>query len=259
MNPVPLARLTSYLDRTLRVAGFTDYDDAFNGLQCENRSGRVTRIAAAVDANEFTINAAIRARADLLLVHHGLFWSRPQPWTGRHWRKIRALVDGNLAVYSCHLPLDAHPKCGNNILIAKGLGLRRVRPFLVHHGKLIGWRGELPVAMTADALSVKVAALLAIKSSQIKTLPFGPKRLRSIGVCSGGAGGELKAAAAAGVDAYITGEGAHWTFGDAEELGVAVIYGGHYATETFGVRAVGEHLSKKFHVPSTFIDHPSGM
>ena len=258
MKGIPLDKLTAHLDRLLRAPALKDYDDAFNGLQCENRGGRVTRIAAAVDANEFTIHAAIRAKADLLLAHHGLFWSKPRPWTGRNFRKIRALVEGNLAVYASHLPLDAHPKFGNNILIARGLGLTRLEPFLEHHGAPIGWRGVVPRPMSAEEFGARIGRVVRMDGA-LKTMPFGPARLRTVGVCSGGAGGELKAAAAAGVDAYVTGEGGHETFGDAEELGITVFFAGHYATETFGVRALAEKMARKFRLPWTFVDHPSGL
>ncbi len=258
MNGIPLDRLMVHLDRLLRAPALKDYDDAFNGLQCENRSGRVTKIAAAVDANEFTIKAAIRAKADLLLAHHGLFWSKPQPWTERHFRKLRALVEGNLAVYASHLPLDAHPKFGNNILIARGLGLKRLEPFLEHHGAPIGWRGLLPRPMSAEELGARICRVVRVDGA-LKTMPFGPARLRTVGVCSGGAGGELKLAANAGVDAYLTGEGGHEAFGDAEELDVTVFFAGHYATETFGVRALAENVARKFRLAWTFVDHPSGL
>ena len=258
MKAQPLDKTVAYLDAILRAPTINDYDDAFNGLQCENRSGQVTKIAVAVDACEFTINAAIREGADLLLVHHGIFWSKPQPWTHRHFRKIRALVEGNLAVYSSHLPLDAHPKLGNNILIARGLGLTRLEPFLEHHGSPIGWRGVLPRPMTAEELGKRICPVVKIHSA-LKTMAFGPPRLRSVGVCSGGAGDELRLVAETGVEAYITGEGAHWTFADAEELGLTVFHAGHYATETFGVRALAEHVAQKFRLPWVFLDHPSGL
>ncbi|MBI5684330.1 MAG: Nif3-like dinuclear metal center hexameric protein [Verrucomicrobia bacterium] len=258
MKGIPLDKLAAHLDRLLRAPALHDYDDAVNGLQCENRSGRVTKIAAAVDATEFTVKAAIHAKADLLLAHHGLFWSKPQPWTGRHFRKLRALVEGNLAVYASHLPLDAHPKFGNNILIARGLGLTRLEPFLEHHGAPIGWRGVLPHPMSAEELGARIARVVRLDDA-LKTLPFGPARLRTVGVCSGGASSELKAAASAGVDAYLTGEGGHAAFGDAEELGITVFFAGHYATETFGVRALAEKVARKFHLPCMFVDHPSGL
>ena len=258
MKSIPLDKLTAHLDRLLRAPALHDYDDAFNGLQCENRSGRVTKIAAAVDASEFTIKAAIRAKADLLLAHHGLFWSKPQPWTGRHFRKLRALVEGNLAVYASHLPLDAHPKLGNNILLARGLGLTRLEPFLEHHGAPIGWGGRLPRPMSAEELGARICRVVRVDGA-LKTMSFGPARLRTVGICSGGAGSELKSAADAGVDAYLTGEGGHSAFGDAEELGITVFFAGHYATETFGVRALAENVARKFRLPWTFVDHPSGL
>jgi putative NIF3 family GTP cyclohydrolase 1 type 2 len=216
MPKVPLPALVTYCDRILRTAETGDYDGAVNGLQVEN-SGSVTRIAATVDASLATVKLAIAAKADLLIVHHGLFWSKPQPWTGKRHELLRLLVKNNLAIYSSHLPLDAHPKLGNNAQLAAATG-------------------------TAP-----------------KLLPGGKETCERIGIVTGGAGGDLKTAAAAGVDTFITGEGPHWTYALAEELGVNVLYGGHYATETFGVKALAAVLSKKYKLPWVFLDHPTGL
>ncbi len=254
MPAVTLVSVVQTCDRLLRPSAFQDWDGAVNGLQVENR-GRVSRLAAAVDASLGTVQLAIEAGADLLLVHHGLFWTRRIPWTGVNYRLLRLLLDHNLAVYSAHLPLDAHPRIGNNALLSRALGLRHTQAFFESRGALIGRlaRTRLPRTLLVDRLRA------AVGGGAVTLLPFGPSVCRRIGICTGGAGAELGQAAAAGVDTFITGEGPHWTFALAQELGVNVLYAGHYATETFGVRALAELLSRRFSLPLTLIDQPSGL
>jgi dinuclear metal center YbgI/SA1388 family protein len=230
-----------------------DYPGAVNGLQVEN-SGRLSRIGAAVDASLATVRMAAEAECDLLVVHHGLFWGPSHPWTGRRYELLRGLLGADLAVYSCHLPLDAHPSLGNNALLCDALDLRKRRPFFVSHGQAIGYRADKRILR--DEL---LDRLRKATGTEARLIPAGSKLCRRIGVVSGGAGGDLKIAAAEGVDTFITGEGPHWTYALAEELGINVIYGGHYATETFGVKALAAHLSARFKVPWTFLDHPSGL
>lgn len=239
--------------KLLKNEEFTDYPGAVNGLQVENQ-GKVTRIAAAVDASLTTIQKAIAAEADLLIVHHGLFWSPSHPWTGRRYEMIRALMDGNLAVYSSHLPLDAHPRIGNNILLARALGLKETKAFFFEKGRHLGVRGKLVISR--DEL---IERLSAATNFTAKLLPGGPAKCSQIGIVTGGAGAEMKIAAAEGVDTFVTGEGPHWTYAMAEDLKLNVLYGGHYATETFGVKALAAHLAKKFSLPWSFIDHPTGL
>src|SRR5438876_5106140 len=131
--------MVGYCDRVLRVAGLKDYDGAVNGLQVENR-GSVSRIAAAVDASLATIRLAIAAKADLLIVHHGLFWSPSHPWTGKRYELLRLLLEHDLAVYSSHLPLDAHPRLGNNARLCAALGFKKLRPFFLNHGIFLGFQ-----------------------------------------------------------------------------------------------------------------------
>ncbi len=253
MPTVKLAGIVKYCDRALQLEGFRDWDGAVNGLQVENR-GDVRRLAAAVDASLATCQKAIQAGADLLIVHHGLFWGPSHPWTGRRYELIRLLLDHDLALYSAHLPLDAHPKWGNNILICKALGLVAPEPFFESKGRRIGYQAR--AAIDREKLRGKLGSILGVAPLLI---PGGPEVCRRIGVVSGGAGSELKQAAAEGVDTFITGEGPHWTYALAEELGVNVFYGGHYATETFGVQAVACAVGKRFQLPWCFVDHPTGL
>ena len=253
MPKVSLAAVVQHCDLLLRIAEVGDYEGAVNGLQVANR-GSVTRIAATVDASLATVRLAGEAQADLLLVHHGLFWSPAHPWTGRKYELLRALLDQDLAVYSSHLPLDAHPKLGNNAQLCAALGLKNLQPFFESHGQTIGFQAK------ANLAREEVASRLARATGAApRVIPGGPAVCRRIGVVTGGAGGDLKTAAAAGVDTFITGEGPHWTYALAEELGLNVFYAGHYATETFGVKALAAHLSRKFAVPWVFLDHPTGL
>ena len=253
MARASLAEIVRHCDRILRTDQIKDYDGAVNGLQVENR-GTVTRIAAMVDASLPTIRSVIKRRADLLVVHHGLFWSARQPWIGHNYELLQLLMQENLAVYSSHLPLDMHPKLGNNAQLCGALGFKDLRPFFFEREQYLGFqtRTKISRAQLTERL------LRATKNKPV-VLPGGPGTCQRIGVVTGGAGSELKRAAKEGVDTFITGEGPHWTFALAEELGINVLYGGHYATETFGVKALAAHLSRKFKVPWSFIDHPTGL
>ncbi len=253
MKTVPLTRLVQHCDRLLRHPDFTDWDGAVNGLQAEN-DGRVTRLAAAVDARRATLELAVAQHADLLLVHHGLFWTPTHPWTGSRRAVLRLVIQNNLAVYSSHLPLDAHPRLGNTARLAVALGLKRLRPFFIEKGAFIGFRSAtlVPRAELAERLALATGRPPVV-------LPGGPALCHRIGVVTGGAGSELRQAAAEGIDTFVTGEGPHWTHAAADELGINVLYGGHYATETFGVKALAEHLSDRFGLPWVFLDYPTGL
>ncbi len=248
-----LVDIVSHCDRLLNTTTFDDWDGAVNGLQVENR-GAVTRIAAAVDASLATVRLAIAARADLLIVHHGLFWNPSHPWTGARYELLTLLLENNLAVFSSHLPLDAHPRLGNNAQLCRALALKRRKPFFFEKGRFIGFKSE--TRLKRQELTGRLHQAL---KAPPKLLAGGPDICRRIGLVTGGAGSELKKAAREGVDTFITGEGPHWTFALAEELGLNVFYGGHYATETFGVKALAKHLAHKFKLPWTFLDHPSGL
>jgi dinuclear metal center YbgI/SA1388 family protein len=253
MRSHPLFDLVQYCERTLRTREYGDYEGAVNGLQVEN-SGVVTRIAATVDASLATVEQAIATKADLLIVHHGLFWAKSHPWTGKKYQLLRRLIENNVAVYSSHLPLDAHPHLGNNAQLAAALGLKRLKPFFASHGRTIGFKAHARIAR--DELARRLAKATGAVP---KIIPGGSAICRRIGIVTGGAGGDLALLAGEGVDTFITGEGPHWTYALAEEQGLNVFYGGHYATETFGVKALAATLSKKFHLPWQFLDHPTGL
>lgn len=253
MPKTSLASIVSHCNQILRTRQIGDYEGAANGLQVQN-SGTVTKIAATVDATFATVKLAIAAKADLLIVHHGLFWAETHPWTGKRYELIRLLVENNLAVYSSHLPLDAHPKLGNNARLAAALGLEKLKPFFPSHGQNIGLLTRQKISR-AD-LAKKLELATGVKP---KVIPGGKEICERIGIVTGEAGGQLKLAAMEGADTFITGEGPHWTYALAEDLGLNVFYGGHYATETFGVKALAEELSRKYELPWEFLDHPTGL
>jgi dinuclear metal center YbgI/SA1388 family protein len=253
MSKVSLAAIVQHCDRTLRTREIGDYDGAVNGLQVEN-SGTVTRIAATVDGSLATVKMAIASKADLLLVHHGLFWSKTHPWIGKKYELLRLLIENNIAVYSSHLPLDAHPKLGNNAQLAAAMGLKNLKPFFESHGQTIGCQSRTKISRAELFKKLELAT-----GATPKLIPGGKETCERIGLVTGGAGNDLAQAAREGVDTFITGEGAHWTYALAEELGLNVFYGGHYATETFGVKALAADLSKKFKLPWKFLDYPTGL
>lgn len=245
--------LTAYLDAYLKVGEIEDGANALNGLQVEN-DGSVSRLAAAVDACQATIDAAAEQRADMLLVHHGLFWAGVEPLTGRHGRRVRSLVRQNIALYSAHIPLDLHPEVGNNTVLARALKLDDTERFGDYSGEQIGVKGT--VAMSRAALVDTLRELLGVEPYLI---PAGPSDVRTVGIITGGGGSMIRSAVAAGVDTFITGEGAHHTYFDAEEAAINVIYAGHYATETVGVKALAQHIEQNFGLPWVFLDHPTGL
>jgi dinuclear metal center YbgI/SA1388 family protein len=248
-----LQEIVAYLDEELRIREIPDYSGAVNGLQLEN-GGTVTKVAAAVDASLAVVEAAVAAGADLLLVHHGMFWQGTQPLTGAFYRKIKAAMDGGLAIYSAHLPLDVHPVLGNNALLMRKLGFEPSGTFMDYKGIKTGLTAE--VAISREELVKKVGEAVG---GLVHLSPGGPEDLRKIGVVTGGAGSEVAICAREGIDTFITGEGPHWSYPLAEELGVNLLYAGHYATETFGVKALGERLGRVFGLVTTFIDRPTGL
>jgi dinuclear metal center YbgI/SA1388 family protein len=254
MRHVKLSELTDYLDTYLRIREVPDYAGAMNGVQVESGRPQVRRIAVAVDAAEATIDRAVAAGADLLLVHHGLFWEGSQPVTGRRYRRLRAVLGADLCVYSAHIPLDLHPQVGNNAVLARELGVEAKGTFGDYKGWPLGVWGELD--LRREALCARLDELLGVR---VKLVPGGPERVRRVGVVTGAAASMLPEAMAMGLDAFVTGEANHHTFFDAEEGGINLFLGGHYATETWGVRELGRHLQERFGVAWEFIDYPTGL
>ena len=251
-----LESLLQYLDTYLGVSGHPDYPQALNGLQVEGAE-EVRRIVAAVDASQAAVEGAVAAGADLLLVHHGLFWDGLKPLTGRRYRRVKPLVEHGVGLYSVHLPLDAHPEVGNCALLGRALGLALEGRFGDYKGVPIGWWGTLPAALEASELRDRLSEVLG--RGPVHLIPGGAERIERVGVVTGGGASFVEEAAQIELDALVTGEGAHHTHFDAMEMGIHVLFGGHYATETFGVRALAEHLAERFGLEWSFLDQPTGL
>ena len=252
--PTPLQEIVQLLNATLRPGEIPDAPVALNGLQVEN-AGSVTKVALAVDGSQKTLDDAVAAGADLLLLHHGLYWAGLRPLTGWWKRKVETCLKHGLAVYAAHLPLDLHPELGNNACIARELGLLGVEPELSYKGVKIGMAGEYPGSvgeLRARYASITGTAVTGVVHDAEQ--PAG-----RVLVCSGGGGPEIYEAAALGYRTYLTGEENHWVLNAAQDMGVNILFAGHYATETFGVRALGQLLHERFGLPTIFIDNPTGL
>ena len=231
-------------------------DVAMNGLQVGRKDATVARIAFAVDACQETIERAADWAADLLFVHHGLFWGRPLALTGTHLERVRLLLEHDLALYALHLPLDCHPTLGNNAGLADALGLAERAPFGDYRGVSIGIQGRLP-----EPLSLAEAAgrLFGGEHNCLAVLPFGPQRIDRVALVSGGGTRDLDAAIAAGVDLFVTGDASHENYHAALEAGIHVLSGGHYLSEVFGVRSVARRLAGDLGIETTLIDVATGL
>lgn len=245
--------LVAYLDDYLSVNLIDDASN--NGLQVEGM-GEVTRLAFAVDAGLAAFEGAQAAAAQMLVVHHGLFWGRPVMITGIHRRRLESLFDAGISLYAVHLPLDFHADVGNNATLARWLDLEDVAAFGDYKGYSAGIVGRLPAVVSLDQFVAGVEEKLG--EPAVKVWPFGDETIRRVGIISGGGGSMVDQAAEAGVDVYLTGEMDHNVYHQACELGLNVVYGGHYATETAGLKALSEHLAARFDLHTHFLDLPTG-
>ena len=250
-----LSRLISALDAELRVKDFND--DSKNGLQVENARGRVSTVALGVDASLEFFRRAKEIGADLCVVHHGISWGESlSRITGENHKIVSFLIENGIALYAAHLPLDAHPRLGNNAGIARALGLAKIKSFCEYHGQQIGFKGEFAKAIPLAELQAKIRRVVCdgIEPTRFAVLPFGKKTVKTLGVVSGGAASEVREAIADGLDCYLTGEANLQSYNAAKSAGINMIAAGHYATERFGVKAVGGFLKKRFEIPCEFID-----
>ncbi|WP_419859821.1 Nif3-like dinuclear metal center hexameric protein [Candidatus Palauibacter sp.] len=246
--------VAAWLDDFLDVARIEDYPFALNGLQVDGR-GAVVRIGAATDACQATIDLAAGAGCGILLVHHGLFWGGLRPFVGPAYERCRRLVESGMGLYSAHLPLDAHPGIGNNVLLAAELGVGDVEPF----GSFKGNDG-IGVIGAVDTSRDDLAARAEVVCGRAPiVIAGGPERVSRLAIVTGGAGSRIEAAAMAGADTFLTGEGNHHTYHEAMELGINVIYAGHYGTETLGIRALAKRAAEHFGVEHAFFDIPTGL
>ncbi|MDH3733434.1 MAG: Nif3-like dinuclear metal center hexameric protein [Gemmatimonadota bacterium] len=250
---IDATEIVGWWDRYLQIAEIEDYPGALNGLQVE-ATRPVTKIGAATDACQATIDLAVGEGCELLLVHHGLFWGGVSPLTGPSFLRARTLIEAGTGLYSAHLPLDLHEEVGNNALLAKALEMPiegRFGPF--------GGR-DLGVVVTAGRSREELVDLVTgVCGGPVTLIPGGPERVEHLAILSGGGGSMIAAAVDSGADALLTGEGNHHTYHEAMELGINVLYAGHYATETFGVRKLAEVTADRFRIESRFFDVPTGL
>jgi dinuclear metal center YbgI/SA1388 family protein len=254
-----LGEVAAYLDDLLRTSEVPDYRGAMNGIQVEH-VGPVTRCAVAVDASTRTIQGAIEQRANLLIVHHGLFWAGAQPIRGHVYERVRRLLAHDIAVYASHLPLDLHPTVGNNGLLARELGLAPASAFGRFESIEVGVKGNCDLATTV--LAERCEEFSRRQGGRLVAVGVTPERRTTRWAICTGAGASsdtLREAKTAQVDTLIVGEGPHHTAIEAEELGIAVLYMGHYASETLGVRALGAEIERAFGIPWSFIAAPTGL
>lgn len=244
-----LEDIVTLLDATLRTGEVKDAPVALNGLQVEN-DGCVRKVALAVDGSQRTLDAAVAAGADLLVLHHGLFWCGLRPLTGWWKRKVETCLRANLAVYAAHLPLDVHPELGNNAQLAAALGLQDIRPELEYC-----YSGVFPG--TVAELRDRYAAVTGCPVTGPMPTPDAPAG--RVMLCSGCGGPEVYAVQKLGYQTFLTGEENHWVSYTAEDMGMNLFFAGHYATETFGVKALGRLLEERFGLPVVFLDNPTGM
>ncbi len=256
---VPLNEITTTLNGLLRIREIPDYPQAHNGLQFEN-SGNIQAVAAAVDLSLRTIRLARAEGANFLLVHHGLLWNGAEPIVGDNYRRMRALLEHDMAVYSAHIPLDVHPQFGNNVLLARELDLVPTGSFGQFKNIHVGVMGESEIQ--TYRLIERVRAFAAEHSSILRNSAIDDNRMtRKWAICTGaGASNDtLLEAVESGVDTLIVGEGPHHTAVRASDMGLTIIYAGHYATETLGVRALAEHIGRQFVMPWSFVNSPTGL
>jgi dinuclear metal center YbgI/SA1388 family protein len=254
-----LTEVARYLDDLLRTPEIPDYPNALNGVQLANR-GQIHRVAAAVDFSSVTTKRAIEADAQLLLVHHGMFWGGAQSIIGPAYERLAALIAADVAVYSSHLPLDLHPEVGNNALLARRLGLVPSDGFARYKTIDVGVSGNADIE-TNELVSAARTFAEEHGGSVVATSSAPGRRTRRWAICTGaGASSEtLGEAVARGIDTLIVGEGPHHTAVQAADAGLVIIYAGHYATETLGVRALGESVARAFGFETLFIEAPTGL
>jgi dinuclear metal center YbgI/SA1388 family protein len=246
-------KLVRYLDDYLKIGSIPDR--SLNGLQVEGHA-RIRRAAFAVDASLEAIRAAARMRAEILIVHHGLFWSENERITGVMRGRIGALVENDISLYAAHLPLDCHGEVGNNVELVRLFGFELGETFADYHGVRLGFTATSKSPLTRAALSNKIERALRCRVSRLE---FGPSTIRRIGIVSGGAAVFAAEAKDLGCDALITGETSHTAYHMAKEARINVFFAGHYASETVGVKALARHLRDVFHLDCRFIAAPTGF
>ena len=248
--------LDNFFRGLLDIDGFKEADSSLNGLQVDNDGSEIKKIAFAVDACLEVFKRAAEAGAHMLFVHHGIFWGTDQRLERHHRERIKFLLDNNLALYAVHLPLDQHPRLGNNAALAELLGIEDPQGFGLYHGRKIGYWGKLTKALTVEEAVKKIGFM---NRPPLGIFPFGKKESQSCAVISGGAAMEAFQALEEKVDLYVTGESAHTVYHHALEGHLNIIAGGHYSTEVFGVRRMMDECAKLSGIETEFIDVPTGL
>lgn len=245
--------LVEYLDAFLEIGTFEGLDRSLNGLVVGGEEREVNTIAFAVDACQQTFDEAVAAKADFLIVHHGLFWGSPLALTKTHYQRVKTLIEGNLDLYVAHLPLDAHPVVGNNVVMANRLGLVEMVPFAPYKGKPLGFKGKLEEPKTIQELAK------ALDFTDPMILGFGKRVVSTVGIVSGGASDDVHEAIAECLDCFITGEVEHQVYHDCRENHITLLGGGHYQSEVFGVQELARHLNEQFGLQTMFVANPTGL
>lgn len=250
-----LADITRFLSATLDLRDFPD--SSLNGLQVEGRE-QVQHVATAVDAGLAVIEEAVKNQADLLIVHHGLFWEKTFALVGPMKNLFQTLFHAELSLFAVHLPLDAHSEYGNNFVLARMLGLTNVAPFVRYQGRYIGAKGQNSSPQSLVQLRDRLMELPGADPRML-TLDFGPTCPQMVGIISGSGADALYPCVEEGIDTLVTGEPRQFAYHFAKENKLNVIFAGHYATETVGVQELGKVLAAKFPVSWSFINHPTGI
>jgi dinuclear metal center YbgI/SA1388 family protein len=254
--PMTLKELDAWMRKLLPFEIVEEIDPSLNGIQVARRGQDITRVAFCVDASRESIRRAALWKADALVVHHGILWSRPTPLTRAHYERVRLLVEADMALYAVHLPLDMHPEVGNNAGIARHLGLQEITPFGPYKGVLVGVKGILTTPLTVQEAAAK---LTGGDAASARFLPFGLPTISTVGIMSGDGADNCADAIAQGLDLFVTGETSHLLYHDCLEAGIHAIFAGHYYSETFGVRLLRDAFLKDTGLETQFIDLPTGM
>ncbi len=253
-----LIEVNEYFNSFLKSENYYK-DISLNGIQIENsdsKNKQIKRIAFAVDACEETAVKAAELNADVLFVHHGLFWGQCERITNSMYKRVSSFIKNDLALIAYHIPLDANNPYGNNYGIAKKIGLQKLEPFATWRDMIIGVKGELKEELTFEEIS---ELLFWENKKSANLLKFGKDKIKTIGISSGGSSEDVDQAAEQNLDLFITGTFEHEQYHYAQEMKINVLAGGHYATETFGVCAVKEKVEKETDIECFFIDCPTGL
>ena len=247
--------LVKYLDELLEIQLWEGIDSSLNGLQVEGVD-EISSVALAVDGCEQTFEMCLETGAQMMIVHHGLFWGDPLPLTGAHRRRVKLMLDAGVSLYAVHLPLDFHPLLGHNACIARGLGLQVKGPLKEERSLAVGTLAGAKIPLAREKLVAQVESLLDIKAN---LLPFGKEKVENIGIVSGGGSNLVDESLCRIIDTFITGETSHTLYHQAKEFGLNVIFAGHYATEFPGLKALAGHLSERFGLETNLLEAPTGL